>query len=221
MDKRSKISKLSLTVAVALTFFSVVLGTQLTGLAMANPVCIESWTASPNISLDSPLNKTYSENVLLNFTVTASESWLSYPVSFDYKQGSGLAQELLSVDYYVDGEFCGSIAANSRLSSPFQYSMYLTNLKDGSHSLMLCTNSTGVERDWISDKVYNVPANSSSVTVHFTLETTPSPSVTPLQEPFPITFIATGSVITVAVVGVALLLYFKKRRHAQMADKVQ
>ena len=146
MGKRSKISKLSLTVAVALTFFSVVLGTQLTGLAMATPVYIESWTASPNISLDSPLNKTYSDAVLLNFTVAASELWLSYPVSFDYEQGSGLAQELLSVDYYVDGEFCGSITANSHLSSPFQYSVYLTNLKDGSHSLTICTNSTGVER---------------------------------------------------------------------------
>ena len=194
-----------------MTLFSAVLGTQLTGLAMANSVYIESWTASPNISLDSPLNKTYSDGVLLNFTVTASELWLSYPVSFDYEQGSGLAQDLLSVDYYVDGEFCGSIAANSHLSSPFQYSMYLNSLNDGSHSLMVCTNSTGVERDWISDKVYNVPANSSSVTVHFTLETTPSSSVLTLQEPF-LTTLFIAAIVLLGIIGVGLLLYFKKHK---------
>jgi hypothetical protein len=210
MGNRSKISK-SLAMAVALTLFSAVLGIQLMGLAIANPVYIESWTDSPNISLNSPLNKTYSENVLLNFTVTASESWLSYPVSFDYESGSGLAQELLSVDYYVDGDFCGSIVANSHLSSPFQYSVYLTNLKDGNHSLMVCTNSTGVERDWISDKVYNVPANSSSVTVHFTLETAPSNSVLPLPEPFLTTLLIVVALLVV-IIGTGLLAYFKKRK---------
>jgi hypothetical protein len=207
MGKRAEIRKLSFTIATILTVFSAMLGTQLTGLTMANPVSVESWTASPNISLNSPLNKTYYDKVLLNFTITASESWLSYPVSFDYEPGSGLAQELLSVDYYVDGEFCGSIAANSHLSSPFQYSVYLTDLKDGSHSLMVCTNSTGVERDWISGTVYNVSANSSSVIVNFTLKTTP-PSLSVF-----LTTLLIAAVVLVAIVGVWLLVYFKKRRH--------
>jgi hypothetical protein len=207
MGKRAEIRKLSFTIATILTVFSAMLGTQLTGLTMANPVSVESWTASPNISLNSPLNKTYSDKVLLNFTVTASESWLSNPVSFDYEPSSGLAQELLSVNYYVDGEFCDSIAANSHLSSPFQYSVYLTDLKDGSHSLMVRTNSTGVERDWISGTVYNVPANSSSVIVHFTLETTP-PSLSVF-----LTTLLIAAVVLVAIVSVGLLVYFKKRRH--------
>ena len=213
----------ALTLILAL-LFSAAAGTQFVNLAVANPVSIESWTASPNISLNSPLNKTYSGNVLLNFTVTASESWLSSPVSLDYESGSGLAQELLTVDYYVDGEFCGSNVANSNLSSPFQYSVYLINLKDGGHSLMVCTNSTGVERDWISDNVYNIPANSSSVTVHFTLETTPpNTSVLPLLESFPATLVL-ASAASVAVVGVVLLVYFvkfKKQQRKQLPSKQQ
>jgi len=213
----------ALTLVLTL-LFSAAAGTQFVNLVATNPVPIESWTASPNISLNSPLNKTYSDNVLLNFTVTASESWLSFPVSFDYESGSGLAQELLSVDYYVDGEFYGSIAANSNLSSPFQYSVNLTNLKDGSHSLTVCTNSTGVARDWISDNVYNVPANSSSVTVHFTLETNPqNTSVLSLLASFPATLVL-ASTASVAIVGVVLLVYFvkfKKQQRKQLLSKQQ
>jgi hypothetical protein len=72
------LKKAALALTLVLTLlFSAVAGTQFVNLVMANPAPIESWTASPNISLNSPLNKTYSDNVLLNFTVTASESWLS------------------------------------------------------------------------------------------------------------------------------------------------
>jgi hypothetical protein len=76
---------------------------------------------------------------------------------------------------------------------------------------MVCTNSTGVERDWISDKVYNVPANSSSVTVHFTLETVPSNSVLPLPEPF-LTILLIIVAVLAVIIGTGLIAYFKKRK---------
>jgi hypothetical protein len=42
-----------------------------------------------------------------------------------------------------------------------------------------------------------------------------------VPEPFPTTLVAAASVVIFVVMGMSLLVYFKKRRHAQMADKVQ
>ena len=52
----------------------------------------------------------------------------------------------------------------------------------------------------------------ASETVNFTLE---------VPEPFPTTLVAAASVATVAIIGVGLLVYFKKSRHSKMTDKTE
>jgi hypothetical protein len=160
--------------------FSTVAGAQFIHLGVADPFVEERWTTPPVISLNSPMNKTYTSSVPLNFTVTKPESWLSEPVSFAYEPGSGLAQELLSVSYYIDEKFYGLVSSNSNLSSPFNYFVYLKNLTDGGHSLIVLADATGVVRNYISSSVYHVPINSSSDLVYFTLDATP-PSVSVLS----------------------------------------
>jgi hypothetical protein len=182
---------------------SAVTGTMLVKLGVANPVYEERWEDLPIISIHSPVNETHVNSVLLNFTIAKPESWLSTPVSFEYEAGSGLAQQLLSVSYYVDGKSYGSVVSNNNLSSSFNYCVYLMNLTEGEHILMVRANATGVVRDWTSDKVYNVPINSSS-TVHFTLDTA-LPSFSVLS--FGI------AAMTATLVGIGLLAYFRKHSH--------
>ena len=174
MFSRVGIKKALPTTAFILALlFSAVAGTQLTNLATANPWIEERYESPPMVSIHSPANGTCVNRVLLNFTVTKSGDWLSTPISFSYELGSGLSQKLVSVSFHIDGKFCGSVAANSNLSFPFNYSLYLTNLTDGSHTLVVCADSTGVVRNWISSTVYSGPIDSSNATVHFILDSTP------------------------------------------------
>lgn len=72
----------------------------------------------------------------------------------------------------------------------------LTGLSDGTHSLTIHgeTAISGLRGNF-------------NTTVSFTVDT----STTPITEPFPTTLII-ASIVTVAVVGVCLLVYFKKRK---------
>jgi len=151
--------------------FSAVAGTQLANLAAADPLIEERYESPPIVSIHSPANGAHINSVLLNFTVTKSGDWLSIPISFSY--AGGLSQKLVSVSFYIDGKFYGSVTPNSNLSSPFNHSLYLTNLTDGSHTLVVRADSTGVVRNWVSSTVYSVPIDSVFATVHFTLDSTP------------------------------------------------
>ncbi len=151
--------------------FSAVAGTQFISLVTADPLIEERYESPPIVSIHSPANGAYVNSVLLNFTVTKSGDWLSTPISFSY--AGGLSQKLVSVSFHIDGKFYGSIAPYSNLSSPFNYSLFLTNLTDGSHTLVVRADSTGVVRNWISSTVYSVSVDSVFATVHFTLDSTP------------------------------------------------
>jgi hypothetical protein len=158
---------------ISIILFSAVAGIQFVGLAAANPLIEERYESPPIVSINSPAKGAYVNNVLLNITVTKPGDWLSTPISFSYEPGSGLSQKLVSVSFHLDGKFYGSVVANSNLVSPFQYSLYLTDIADGSHTLVVRADSTGVVRNWISSTVYSVPVDSSIATVHFTLDSTP------------------------------------------------
>jgi len=134
------------------------------GLAWANWGGLIFFTAAPDIKLDSPLNTTYTEDVLLSFSVFASMDWVR---GFDDPE---IYQELNSVDYYIDGIFQGSIAANSKLIHVFRYSANLTGLQEGSHCLVVETNSTGVHTGiMMGNRVSRVPGDSATVTVYFSI----------------------------------------------------
>jgi hypothetical protein len=189
---------------IPVLLFSAVAGTQLTNLATADPLIEERYESPPIVSIHSPANGARVNSVLLNFTVTKSGDWLSTPISFSY--AGGLSQKLVSVSFYIDGKFYGSVAPNSNLSSPFNYSLYLTNLTDGTHTILVCADSTGVVRNWISSTVYSVPIDSSIATVHFTLDATP-PNVSFLSaekayttSEFPLNFTVNESVSKISYV---------------------
>lgn len=274
---------------ISALLLSAVAGTQLTNLVATDPLIEERYESPPIVSIHSPANGAYVNSVLLNFTVTKSKDWLSTPISFSYEPGSGLSQKLVSVSFHIDGKFYGSVAVNSNLASSFNYSLYLTNLTDGSHTLVVRADSTGVVRNWISSAVYSVPVDSSIATVYFTLDSTPpnvsflstvkayatsgfplnftvnksvseisyaldgqanvtiggnitltgltygshnvtvyvwdlagnigaSETITftiaePEPEPFPITLVATVSGVSGVIIGMGLLLYFRRRNH--------
>jgi hypothetical protein len=195
--------------ALALTFisallFSAVAGTQLANLADADPLIEERYEFPPIVSIHSPANGAHINSVLLNFTVTKSGDWLSAPISFSY--AGGLSQKLVSVSFHIDGKVYGSVAPNSNLSSPFNYSLYLTNLTDGSHTLVVRADSTGVVRNWISSTVYSMPIDSVFATVNFTLDSTP-PNVSFLSSEkayttseFPLNFTVNESVCKISYV---------------------
>lgn len=145
-------------------------------LGAANPYFEERRTDPPVVSIHSPVNGTYINSVLLNFTFTKPEWWVGTPGSLGY------AQTLNSVSYEIDGKVCGWANGFDRaLTSPFNYFVYLTNLTDGTHSLTVHAYATGfvIEIHGLWD--YYVPVNSSS-TVRFTLDSTfPSVSILSLE----------------------------------------
>jgi hypothetical protein len=189
---------------ILMLLLSAVVGIQLVGLAAA--LIEERYESPPIVSIHSPANGAYVNSVLLNITVTKPEDWLSTPISFSYEAGSGLSQKLVSVSFHIDGTLYGSVAANSNLSSPFNYSLYLKNLTDGSHTIVVRAESTGVVRNWISSTVYSVPVDSVFATVHFTLDATP-PNVSFLStekayatSEFPLNFTVNESVSKISYV---------------------
>jgi multisubunit Na+/H+ antiporter MnhC subunit len=76
--------------------------------------------------------------------------------------------------------------------------MTLTGLANGVHDLTI----------YAKDKAGNIGA---SETIYFSVE---------VPEPFPTTLVVTASVASVAVIGVGLLVYFKKRKHQVESLKV-
>jgi hypothetical protein len=49
---------------------------------------------------------------------------------------------------------------------------------------------------------------------------TPAPTSTPEPEPFPTLLVTTASATSATVVGVAILIYFKKRKHSTESLKI-
>jgi hypothetical protein len=148
--------------------FSAVVGAYFINLGEANPIAEMEWKTPPIISIHSPMNNnTFSvNNVPLNFTVTKPTDWLIH--------GGYEAQQILrSVSYQLDGKYYDPIPANSKLESPFDYSANLTNLGDGVHNLKVYAYATG----WVIEMhglwEYEVPINSSSDVVYFTVDATP------------------------------------------------
>lgn len=157
----------------------------------------------PLIFLFSPMNKSYTENVSMSFIISApTEGW---SVSFGPVSDPVYAvSELLSVDYYIDGSFKGSIVANSNLYPSFEYSAPLLYLQDGNHTLMVKTNSVGFELS--SDgRISKVTGRSASQTVEFNVEK--ESSFNSFQTVF-----STVLVIVAVIVAIGLFVYIRKRK---------
>ena len=129
-----------------------------------------TWDEAPVISIHSPLNESCVNNSMLNFTVAKPEWW--YNAQSQYWGASAIEQMVSSVSYEIDGKTSIPVNVNSSLSSPINYCMSTSNLKDGVHTLRVHANFTKVLRN--SNGVWRAePADTSSDTVRFTVDTAP------------------------------------------------
>jgi hypothetical protein len=168
---------LSIAVFVSALLVLAVGKTQIVGVGRANPFPpVYNWTDPPVLSIHSPVNETYVNRVLLNFTVIKPEWWAGTPGI------NGHDQTFDGVTYYIDDRYYASVGeVDKNLSSPFNYFVYLTNLTDGPHSLAVHAYGTGSVWDQYGLCEYSPSVESSSV-VYFTLDTSiPSVSILSLE----------------------------------------
>jgi len=164
-------------VLILTLLFLALVGGQHVKFGKANPFPpVYNWTDPPVLSIHSPINETYVNSVLLNFTVTKPEWWVGTPGI------NGHDQTFDGVTYYIDGKYYASVGSVDRnLSSSFNYFVYLTNLTDGPHSLTVHAYATGSVWDQYGLCDYSPRVENSSV-VYFTLDTIlPSVSILSLE----------------------------------------
>ena len=185
------------TALISTLLITAIAGTRLSLLAKAN---FSMYPSSPVIHIESPTNSSYSATVLtLNVTVTT----LNNP--YDH---SDIAQRITRrVSYSLDGKSQGDIPETSHsleneigddvyLSFVSNFSAVLPELTDGPHNL-----TVHAEYDYNSIRL----KRESESTVYFTIDPEIDATV-----PFTTALIASGVSATVA--GVALVVYFKKRK---------
>ena len=192
----------------------LVLGVQFIQLVEANGIrVLELCNGPPIITVESPLNKE-----LFTFNAVVISFTLTRP-SYNWTSSSGISNSVVSVDVIVDGIFYRSVYVDSELLVPFSYSLNLTDLQNGAHSLQLDANCTGVASYsgigfYVEDSVtsYNALSDVVSFTV-YAPEATPSPEPTPEPESFPTSLVMASSfTVAVVLVGIGLLLYGIKRK---------
>jgi hypothetical protein len=183
-----------------LVLFSVAVMSQLFSSANANPNWVWPWedtlpSTYQEVTVVSPVwGGSYSSNdVWLNITVT-TPSWLN---TTHYK-----IKSIFYVVYVVNIDNPDSKKMEVRdtldvAGAPysFNFSVNVAGLKDGAHTLWYRLNGV----DW--DHEFNPGAF-----IDFTVYTLK-------PEPFPTSLVATASGFSAAVIGLGLLVYFKKRKH--------
>jgi hypothetical protein len=205
---------LALTLIFAL-LFSVVAGTQLVNLTGANPNMFKKGRYC-NISIQSPQNGTTycTEQIFLNFTVR--KAYVSDTYSYFYFLDGQDIQSGVKVE---EIQSIGQETITNDTFFPYtEYTLggqvVLPKLGDGPHNLTVFIG-------WMREDgvIFQANIDPFSATAYFSVEHTttltssPSPSpqeAEPESESFPTTWVAT-SIVSVAIVSLSLLVYFKKR----------
>jgi hypothetical protein len=197
---------------------------QFSSLATANPVPYpeEPNQELPTLKVESPSAGEVFKvgNITVKFSVTIPDSWnyywmFGFPVIGDY-----------GFDVLLDGhlEYAGYESGSKDIFIR-NYSVVLDELARGEHSAkILITARTFYQNPYSPGRYYEYLRN-MSVTRNFTVlysqpspssSPTPSPTATPSPllkqtEPFPTTLVI-APIASVAVIGIGLLFYFKKRK---------
>lgn len=220
--------KLLLTaVFISMLIFLAVAGTQFVNLGQANPYIRGSeiegtipppeGTNPPTVSISSPKNHSYLPNsFLLNFTATIEKSNdISLSVNKIYYKPSW-KRDRTEVDRVA-------LFLKNNYTWPSSYSINLTDVPEGPHWIEVFAVATGFayetrqETKGIYQTTYYVGYEiTGSSRIDFTIGTTPSSinstSNTDIQ-PFPTTVVTASIGAASIIVGVSLLVYFKKRKH--------
>jgi hypothetical protein len=179
------------------------------------------WETPPNLTVESPTNGTYTERVLLNFTVEAPTNWFNNQ-SGNWNEfnlyNTAIEQRLKSISYFLDGNLT-TITVDSNLGLPYKGSVELTNLTEGTHQLTVFTNATGVYRSFRGFFAETQINDFNKTVIDFNFIPSPAsspinPSVNQTVEPLNMGIV----VLLVLVVIGCLLLY---RRHRKTANSVK
>lgn len=171
------------------------------------------WDGSPKLTIESPVNRTYIGRIMLNFTVEASSYWFNNQSSNRYdfnRKNTAIEQKLKSVTYVLDG-YLTTIPVDSNLCLPYEGSIELANLTEGTHQLKVYTNATGVYKSFrgffaetqINDSI------KSTIVFNFIPTPTPSPTIAPAHQMVQVLNIGIVLVIVILVIGCLLVI----RRH--------
>jgi hypothetical protein len=183
---------LTLTLLLVL-LFSVLAEIQAVFFASATTGATENVAASPHtILIESPNNYTiYETSMPLNFTVTWLTSDDTQYIEWRY---------LTSLSYSIDDKPSVTIMNGTISDSPFKMNeaLNISELRNGQHKIEVNASFLQNSANLIVS-TYNI----SSAPVYFAVE---------VPEPFPVVPVAATSVI-IAVIGIGLLVYFKKRKH--------
>jgi hypothetical protein len=171
--------RLLMTNLISVLLLSAVAGTLFVNLGRANPTPIK-FDSPPIISVYSPTNNTSINvnEVLLNFSVT--KPGVSWDIRIGGPDWTISGRELQSVRIHVDSNLYEFIAVDSNLSSPFNHFVYLTNLTDGEHNVVIHAYALAYEMGGIFRAGYRAYPVSDPSIMQFTVDTT-SPTVTVLE----------------------------------------
>jgi hypothetical protein len=198
-----KKAALALTIILTL-LFSMVAEMQVVGFASANPLLgtpVPPAYQTPNkdppvVTIQSPINTTYFKNdVLLNFTVIQPESWFKpdvhcYIENISYQLDGGQAVILYN---QTQSEYV--------LPAVKQFSTVLKEVAGGQHTLKVNITAESLYYPHPTYGLWSVEVYPLDVsqTIIFNVESSQ-------------TTLIIATVSPLAIIGIALLVYFKKRK---------
>jgi hypothetical protein len=176
---------------ITILLLSAMAGTQFVNLGRANPIP----TSYTEMTIY-PQNKTYNVNTItLNFYVETN-TWLNFFYGLD-------GQKLEPIDNIT-------IVSEELMNPGRNPTIYRTTLKGGCILSNLSEGWHNITVYQIGDYPTGKPQDGeiiNSASTQFKI------AIPPETAPFPTAPVAAASVATVAVVGVGLLVYFRKRKH--------
>jgi hypothetical protein len=194
---------------ILVLLLSAVAGTQFVNLGKANPYTFAQYsgevdppsgTKPPTISIVSPKNKMYNtSNIALTVNVSAGESVFDF---FGNKSTAWISRVFYKGDWQQSVTIFYEGNWNVTVQHELQLPINLTDVPNGNRRITVYATEVGF---YYSDffHYYTFYLNGSS-SVSFTIDT--------LAESFPAT-LAIAPLASMVVVGLCLLVYFKKRRH--------
>jgi hypothetical protein len=127
------------------------------------------WAEVPVISIHYPINGTLFNANVLNFSIQKPYGWYNNQRQ-DWDSDRGIEQALTLISYQIDNGTISTIRVNSNLNSALSYSINMQTLLDGTHSLKVTANATGVYRN--SHNFWQTYPIDCASTVIFTVNST-------------------------------------------------
>jgi hypothetical protein len=166
----------------------------------------------PVVTIQSPVNATtyFESDVLLNFTVTKPTSWFKPDVVCYIKNITYQMDEGQAVVLYTPTP----PTPPSELPATDHFSMVLDDLPEGQHALQI---KVSAESQYLPNDTYywfmvrHYPLRVSQ-TILFTVENSPTSTPEPQQNAFLQALVAAASGASATIIGLGVLLYFKKRK---------